>query len=238
MNHSDCIYHPTAMSTPQGSGPSPAIGPHYYVGPFGRMLPMDGPSSEQQPEPPANLQESGDLLYQLPPPRVPASLQFGSDPFPRQNNSPQGKDSGPQHQKPEQLPSVSQILTPSPGPNSSQYPQPFASSTPSTGRREAAYPAHYHDPAFQVSPTSVPDRGRSESLPQLHTGLPSLSQVALHGHRGIRNHTHQQEVIHPLHLFHTASYPFTPPHTAKYQVGNYHHPKLQIGQTTCLSGLM
>ncbi|OQE82235.1 hypothetical protein PENNAL_c0037G11350 [Penicillium nalgiovense] len=199
------------MSTPQGSGPSPAIGPHYYVGPFGRMLPMDGLSSEQQPELPANLQEPGDLLYQLPPPRVPASLQFGSDPFPRQNNSPQGKDSGPQHQKPEQLPSVSQILTPSPGPNSSQYPQPFASSTSSTGRREAAYPPHYHDPAFQVSPTSVPDRGRSESLPQLHTGLPSLSQVALHGHRGIRNHTPTRSdpssasFSHGMLPFHTTS---------------------------------
>ncbi|KOS37035.1 hypothetical protein ACN38_g12190 [Penicillium nordicum] len=158
------------MSTPQGSGSGSGsgIGPHYYVGPFG---------------------QSADLPYQLPPPRAHASLQFGSDPFTRQQESSQGKDSRSNHQKPEQLPSVSQILTPTPGTNSGQYPQPFGSSTPNMGRREPAYPPHYHDPNLQVSPTSVHDRGRSESLPQLHTGLPSLSQVALHGHGGIRNHT-------------------------------------------------
>ncbi|KAJ5958195.1 uncharacterized protein N7479_005345 [Penicillium vulpinum] len=184
------------MSAPQGSGSGSgsgshsSIGPRYYVGPFGRMLPTtDGPSSEQQPELPANLQVSGDLPYQLPPPRVPASLQFGSDPFPRRQDSPQGKDGGPQHQKPEQLPSVSQILTPIPGANSPQYPQPFAISTSNTGRRASAYPPRHHDPNFQVSPTSVHDRGRAESLPQPHTSLPSMSQVTLHGHGGIRNHT-------------------------------------------------
>ncbi|KAJ5512234.1 hypothetical protein N7463_001786 [Penicillium fimorum] len=176
------------MSTSQGSGPGSGshsgIGPRYYVGPFGRMLPTTDRPSEQQSELPANLQESGDLPYQLPPP---ASLQFGSDPFSRQD-SPQGKDSG-SHQKPEHLPSVSQILTPTPGNNSPQYSRPFANSTPNIGRRGSTYPPLYHDSIFQVSPTSMQDRGRSESLPQQHTGLPSLSQVALHGHRGIRNHT-------------------------------------------------
>ncbi|KAJ5165477.1 uncharacterized protein N7500_007307 [Penicillium coprophilum] len=177
------------MSNPQGSGSGSGshsgIGPRYYVGPFGRMLPIiDRPSSEQHSELPANLQESGDLPYQLPPP---ASLQFGSDPFSRQD-SPQGKDSGSHHQKPEHLPSVSQILTPTPGTDSPPYSRPFANS-PNIGRRESTYPPHHHDPTFQLSPTSLNDRTRSESLPQQHTGLPSLSQVTLHGHRGIRNHT-------------------------------------------------
>ncbi|KAI2733946.1 transcriptional regulator family: Fungal Specific TF [Penicillium roqueforti] len=176
---------PTSQGS-RGSGSGSAIGPRCYVGPFGRMLPIDGPSSEQQPELPANLQETGEHLYQLPPPRVPTSLQFGSDPFPRQKNSPERKDSGSESQKPEQLPSVRQILTPTPGTNSLQYSQPFASSTLNTGRRGSAYP-HYHDPTFQV-PSSAPDRGRAESLPQLH-GLPSLSQVGLQGHRGIRSQT-------------------------------------------------
>ncbi|KAG0155698.1 hypothetical protein PDIDSM_2871 [Penicillium digitatum] len=187
------------MSTPQGAGSGSVsgsgIGSHYYVGPFGRTFPTtDGPFSEQQSELPANLQESADLPYQLPPPRVPASLHFGSDPFSRQKGSPRGKDNRPNHQKPEQLPSVSQILTPTSGTNSVQYPQPFACSTPNTGRRESAYPPHYHDSSFQGPSTSVQDKGRSESLPQLHAGLPSLSQVAMHGHGCIRNHTPTRSV--------------------------------------------
>ncbi|KAJ5795173.1 hypothetical protein N7457_001772 [Penicillium paradoxum] len=192
------------MAATPGSGPGSASGslsapgfssglsPRLYVGPFGRMLPTtDRPSSEQQSELSANLQESGDPPYQLPPPRVPTSLQFGSDPFSRQQDSPQGKDSAIHHQKPEQLPSVRHILTPVPGPNSPQYPPPFVTSTPHNGRRESPYPPHHQDPIFQLSPTPVHDRGRSESLPQPHTtGLPPLSQVALHGHGhgGMRNH--------------------------------------------------
>ncbi|KAJ6146937.1 hypothetical protein N7497_008919 [Penicillium chrysogenum] len=128
---------------------------------------MDGPSSEQQPEPPANLQESGDLLYQLPPRVYRLACNLDQIPFRGRITVPKAKTAD----------------------HSTRSQSNFHPSTPSTGRREAAYPAHYHDPAFQVSPISVPDRGRSESLPQLHTGLPSLSQVALHGHRGIRNHT-------------------------------------------------
>ncbi|KAJ5442878.1 hypothetical protein N7445_004629 [Penicillium cf. griseofulvum] len=175
------------MSTPQGAGSHPGIGIRYYVGPFGRMLPtIDRPPSEQESELPANLQESADLPYLLPPP---ASLKFGSDPFSRKQDGHQGKESGLHRQKPEQLPSVSQILTPAPGTNSPQYSQQFANSTPSIGRRESTYPPHRHDPNFQVSPISLNDRGRSESLPQQHSALPSLSQVTLHGHRGVRNHT-------------------------------------------------
>ncbi|KAJ5146382.1 uncharacterized protein N7515_000946 [Penicillium bovifimosum] len=153
----------SASDSPFGSTP------RYYAGYFG---------------------QPGDAPYQLPPPRLPAASQFGSDPFPRQQDNPQGRDNGSHLQKPEQLPSVSQILIPNPGPISPQYHQPFASATPSDGRREAAYPSRHHDPAFQHSPNPIHDRGRSESLPQPHViGLPPLSQVGLHGHGSIRNHT-------------------------------------------------
>lgn len=178
----------TSGST-SGSGFASGAGPRYYVGPFGRMfLTTDGPSSEQQSELPANLQENGNPPYQLPPPRVPTSLQFGSDPFSRHQDSPQADSV--LHQRPEQLPSVSQILTPVSNSISPQYSQPFAALAPNTGRRGSVYPPPHNDPTFQVSPGAVHDRGRSESLPQPHnTGLPPLSQVALHGHGGMRNHT-------------------------------------------------
>ena len=164
---------------------------NYYIGPFGRMLPItDGPSSEQQPEHPANLSESGDPPYQLPPPRVPAGLQFGTDPSLRQTDNPEGNDNG---QKTEQLPSLSQILT-TEGPSSSSHPQAYAPLTPSTERRESAYTFPHHDPrlSLQRSQPAMPDKlkCRSESLPQPHnTGLPPLTQVALHGHRDFSHHT-------------------------------------------------
>ncbi|KAJ5562952.1 hypothetical protein N7461_001713 [Penicillium sp. DV-2018c] len=143
--------------------------PRYYVGSFG---------------------QPGDVPYQLPPPRLRSALPFGSDPFPRQQDNTQGRDNGLHLQKPEQLPSVSQILIPNPSPISPQYHQPFATATPGDGRREAAYPSHHHSPVFQPSPNPIHVRGRSESLPQPHIiALPPLSQVALHGHGSVRNHT-------------------------------------------------
>lgn len=167
----------------------------YYVGPFGRMLPTTGPSSEQQSERPANLQESGDPPYQLPPPRTPASLQFGSDPFlrQRQQETPQ-RPSDIGRQRTEQLPSVRQLLTPVTSSNSPPtYPQAYSSS--STERREPSYAYRHHEPSLssQLSPTGVHERikGRSESLPQPQTGnLPPLSQVAsLHSSGDMRHHT-------------------------------------------------
>ncbi|KAJ5775196.1 uncharacterized protein N7511_000207 [Penicillium nucicola] len=167
----------------------------YYVGPFGRMLPTTGPSSEQQSERPANLQESGDPPYQLPPPRTPASLQFGSDPFLRQRqqeNPERPSDLG--RQRTEQLPSVRQLLTPVTSSNSPPtYPQAYTSS--STERRDSSYPYRHHESTLssQLSPTAVHDRakGRSESLPHSQSGnLPPLSHVApLHSPEDIRHHT-------------------------------------------------
>ncbi|KAL4903388.1 hypothetical protein BDW74DRAFT_186061 [Aspergillus multicolor] len=107
----------------------------YYIGPFGRMLPVaDGPA-EQEPDRPANLSVSGSHPYQLPPPRTSAPLQFGTDPFLRPRNrgervdegeGPSGysRSSGYQQPQPsEQLPSVSQLLTPAA--QSSRSPSPY-----------------------------------------------------------------------------------------------------------------
>ncbi|KAJ5649656.1 uncharacterized protein N7484_003379 [Penicillium longicatenatum] len=174
----------------------------YYVGPFGRMLPaIDGRSTEQDPEHPANESESGDNPYQLPPPRAPANLQFGSDPFLRRGENaepgtgpPPGESaSQPQPPRTEQLPSVRHLLTPAAGPNSPPaYHQPFGTSTPGTDHREYSYPFRGHEPAHasQITPVSTQDRGRSESFPHPQTGtLPSLSQVAMHSPRDMTHHT-------------------------------------------------
>ncbi|RDW93068.1 Zn(II)2Cys6 transcription factor [Aspergillus mulundensis] len=107
----------------------------YYIGPFGRMLPVaDGPA-EQEPDRPANLSVSGSHPYQLPPPRTSAPLQFGTDPFLRPRNrgervdeeeGPSGYSRNSRYQQPqpsEQLPSVSQLLTPAA--QSSRSPSPY-----------------------------------------------------------------------------------------------------------------
>ncbi|KAJ5148871.1 hypothetical protein N7448_000449 [Penicillium atrosanguineum] len=175
----------------------------YYVGPFGRMLPSrDGQLSEQSSERPANRSETGDNPYQLPPPRTPANLQFGSDPFLRHRQSdnsesgrgPTSAESVSQRQQTEQLPSVRQLLTPSNDPSSSpSYPRTFAALGPHIDHREHSYPYRHHEPSLpsQITPVGVQDstKSRSESLPRPQNGLPPLSQVTMHSPRDIKHHT-------------------------------------------------
>ncbi|CAG8229191.1 unnamed protein product [Penicillium salamii] len=192
------------------SGPGP--GSSYYIGPFGRMLPTaDGPFSEQQSEHPANLQDSEDPPYQLPPPRVPTSLQFGTDMSLRTDNS-DGKDIG--SQKPEQLPSLSQIFTTEAPPGS--HSQVYAPLTPGTERRESTYNFPHHDLRLsaQRSQSAMHDRvkGRPEPLPPSHnTSLPSLSQVTLQSHRDLSHHTSTRSdpstAPFPLPLSYTSANP-------------------------------
>ncbi|KAL6237542.1 hypothetical protein BDW75DRAFT_75001 [Aspergillus navahoensis] len=104
----------------------------YYIGPFGRMLPVtDGPA-EQELDRPANLSVPESHLYQLPPPCTSAPLQFGTDPFLRPRHrgervdeeEPSGYSMSPGYrQTNEQLPSVSQLLTPTA--QSSRSPSPY-----------------------------------------------------------------------------------------------------------------
>ncbi|PGG96079.1 hypothetical protein AJ79_09736 [Helicocarpus griseus UAMH5409] len=104
----------------------------YYVGPFGRILPV--------PEDSSSLRDSEDSStlprrlnnYHLPPPRKPTSLEFGSDkslvplesiesPGSAMNRQSSQQNNNSRHQQQDQLPSVSQLLTPvsyTSGPNS------------------------------------------------------------------------------------------------------------------------
>ncbi|KAL4942751.1 hypothetical protein BDV06DRAFT_156921 [Aspergillus oleicola] len=106
----------------------------YYIGPFGRMLPVgDGLVEQETDRPAANLSVTTSHPFQLPPPRTSAPLQFGSDPFLRPRNrgetidereeSPGYQRNSGYQQASEQLPSVSQLLTPTA--QSSRSPSPY-----------------------------------------------------------------------------------------------------------------
>ena len=165
------------------------------------MLPANYDLSKQSTERPANKSESGDNPYQLPPPRAPKNLQFGTDPFLRQrqidtneqSRAPPPAEPASQPQRSEQLPSVRHLLTPVTGPNSPPSYPPFIASTPNSDRREYSYPFRQHEANLtsQISPVAAQDRAksRSESLPRPQSGtLPPLSQVALHSPRDIKHH--------------------------------------------------
>ncbi|KAL2826006.1 hypothetical protein BDW59DRAFT_69235 [Aspergillus cavernicola] len=170
----------------------------YYIGPFGRMLPdTDGPA-EQEPDCPANLSVTGPHPYQLPPPRTLAPLQFGTDPFLRPRNRSERVDEGDEFsgyfrgsgykQANEQLPSVSQLLTPTA--QSSRSPSPYHPSAfgiylPSNDVGEAPERLRHNDSG------TFPSEGRSEmyessrpplvSTPPLQTqNLPPISHISAH----------------------------------------------------------
>ena len=112
-----------------------------YIGPFGRILPVlpdTEPLPPEQTHAPIEGTPTKMTAYQLPPP---AGLQFGSDPFPGFTephrydtiSHPRAsyEQSKPEYQEPprsahrEQLPSVSQLLTP--GSHSSISSSPYSS---------------------------------------------------------------------------------------------------------------
>ncbi|KAL3491237.1 hypothetical protein BJX62DRAFT_251443 [Aspergillus germanicus] len=164
----------------------------YYIGPFGRMLPAtDGPA-EQEPDRAANLSVPGTHPYQLPLPRTSAPLQFGTDPFLRPRNRGERVDEGEEtsgyarspsyQQTSEQLPSVSQLLTPtaqlsrSPSPYN---PRVFGIILPSNDARESpdrqrhgdsgtlpfeARSSIYESPRPHLESTPVP---QSQNLPPI-----------------------------------------------------------------------
>ncbi|KAJ5381391.1 uncharacterized protein N7496_003819 [Penicillium cataractarum] len=195
----------------------------YYVGPFGRMLPIaGGPSSEQPPECRANQSEPGDNPYQLPPPRTPANLQFGSDPFLRRQSADKAEpargtaSAEPQRQRTEQLPSVRSLLTPASGPSSPPpyHPQTYGTPTPIDPHRELSYPYRHHDSTLPPPPIGGQDRRRSESLPHSQSAsLPPLSHVAMPSPRDM-NHHHATTRSDPSTA--TMSHAQLPPHGASY----------------------
>lgn len=168
----------------------------YYVGPFGRMLPVTDSPSEREPRT-ANFPVSGSHPYQLPPPRASAPLQFGTDPFLHQRapgartdlGGPLSGRSQPSHQPAkEQLPSVSQLLTPTAQasrPSSPYHHGAFGIYTSPSGTAESSQPYRHHEPGPVLTP--APRGGfhehqiHSDPIHQRHLGsLPSLARLSPH----------------------------------------------------------
>ncbi|KAJ5908534.1 hypothetical protein N7495_001216 [Penicillium taxi] len=156
----------------------------YYGSPFGRL------------ERPANLSESGDNPYQLPPPPGSINAQFGSNAFRQQRHQGENPESGrdtQSSQRIELLPSVRSLLTPTGASSSPSYHQPYRTPTPSQDRRENAFSYHQQDPGLPSKISAVvQDRAkpRPESFPQRQTSaLPPLSQVTMHSPGDMKHHT-------------------------------------------------
>ncbi|KAG2412854.1 hypothetical protein HFD88_010411 [Aspergillus terreus] len=174
---------------------------NYYVGPFG--LPGSHP-------------------YQLPPPRTTPSLQFGSDPFLYQRSTGERNGPGgvlPSSSKGEQLPSVSQLLTPAPidsRPPSPYNPTTFGIYTSPNGNKGSPQPTFHNDtgPSPVLRRNGVHDLSRVPSDLGSQTGsLPPLSQISALGlaREGQPNHAsqagyavqHLQYGANPSHGFRT-----------------------------------
>ncbi|KAL4929680.1 Zn(II)2Cys6 transcription factor [Aspergillus undulatus] len=173
----------------------------YYIGPFGRMLPVaDGPAEQETDRPAANLSVPTSHPYQLPPPRTSAPLQFGTDPFLRPRNRGERNDEreespgymrGCGYQQPnEQLPSVSQLLTPTA--QSSRSPSPynprsFGIYLPSNEHGEPHERLRYNEPSTHPlgSRYGVYEQPRATldamTLPQSQN-LPPISHLSTHTH--------------------------------------------------------
>ncbi|KAK1144391.1 hypothetical protein N8T08_005544 [Aspergillus melleus] len=149
----------------------------YYVGPFG----LPGTTHP----------------YQLPPPRASAPLQFGSDPFLHQRTQGErtdlggplsGRSSAPSYQPAnEQLPSVSQLLTPTAQdsrPSSPYHPVGFGFYASPNGATEPSPSYRHHDSGPVLTPTrnGVPDHQlHSNPLHQRHPdSLPPLARLSPH----------------------------------------------------------
>lgn len=168
----------------------------YFVGPFGRMLPVTNGSSEHEPTHSAYSPASGNSPYRLPPPPQVPPLQFGTDPFLHHRSPVEKHDSGRgQHHwtdpgRNEQLPSVSQLLTPvsrSSAPPPYHHTQPFATPTPSyTSHHDSSLassiltaPVHEHKnlpPISHIPVRNLEDEMRPHSRAQSSTSVPPLQR--------------------------------------------------------------
>ena len=143
-----------------------------YIGPFGRYLPIleDHEPFESEQEEIVLETQSKMTTYQLPPPTMPARLQFGTDLSPafteptRYNTTSHSKasydrqktnyDEHPRRTYHEQLPSVSQLLTP--GSQSSVPNSPFSPQhSPDLSETRPIYPSSHRNPAAERSSQMV-----------------------------------------------------------------------------------
>jgi hypothetical protein len=163
-----------------------------YLGPFGRYLPIpdNSPTTER---PDSRGGQAAHAMYQLPPPKIPSPLQFGTDGM--SNNTPPGRyeyrtnSYGTRDaERPtfkETLPSVSQLLTPMS--HASVPASPFSPQnrqTPPFDRSMHSSPARdpYDPPPPQAislrQPYPVPQRPYAATQSSYHPSGPESNQQA------------------------------------------------------------
>ncbi|KAL4771815.1 hypothetical protein BDW60DRAFT_223274 [Aspergillus nidulans var. acristatus] len=187
----------------------------YYIGPFGRMLPIADGAAEQEPDRPANLSVPGSHPYQLPPPRTSVPLQFGTDPFLRPRNRADRIDEREEpsvcssshgyQQTNEQLPSVSQLLTPTA--QLSRSPSPYNPSAFGIylGPNEPGEsPQRYNETNGPPTQARSSIYEKSRAFPDVATSpqsnnLPPISQISTHapGRDTPRYLSHNVNSLHP-----------------------------------------
>lgn len=157
-----------------------------YLGPFGRYLPVlddNEPFGPELVEPPSEGTNLTMTTYQLPPPTLPTRLQFGTDLSPGSTEPTRYNAMGytrtfhethasvydEQHRRTysyhEQLPSVSQLLTP--GSQSSIPTSPFSPQhSPDLSESRSAHPSSHRNAA----PGGFPNHARFAQMPlQAHS---------------------------------------------------------------------
>ena len=162
-----------------------------YIGPFGRYLPILDDNEPFEPEQEEIYLENQAKMttYQLPPPIMPTRLQFGTDISPgytaptKYNTTTHSRTSYDPHKSNyeehprrmyrEQLPSVSQLLTP--GSQSSVPNSPFLPQhSPEYAETRHSYPSPHRNP--------VPDRpSQTAAAYSSHGGYPQLPFQAQQG---------------------------------------------------------
>ncbi|PYI07978.1 C6 transcription factor [Aspergillus sclerotiicarbonarius CBS 121057] len=193
----------------------------FPAGSFRRMPSTIDAMSQRQPDHPANHSLPASHPYQLPPPRASAPLQFGADPFLHQRNQAEARDPeestqgrsmipGQQQTANEQLPPVSQLLTPtahSSRPSSPYQPHRFGIYTPPNGTTASPTPFRRSDsiprPGLHESPRAYP-----EAVPHPHSrSLPPLAHISTPGlaHEGPLHPLHSGS---PVQSSQPASYPY------------------------------
>ncbi|KAF7588854.1 hypothetical protein BBP40_005071 [Aspergillus hancockii] len=169
---------------------------NYYVGSFGRTFSVNDGQPGRESNPSANPSVPGSHPYQLPPPRASVPLQLGTDPFLHQRNQGEGADPGgarsrpsPSHQQTpnKQLPSVSQLLTPTiheSRPPSPHRPPAFGYA-PHNGATDPSHRYRHKEtgPVFATPRSDTHDSStfHSNPSPQLQSGpLPPLAHMSPH----------------------------------------------------------
>lgn len=176
-----------------------------FVGPFGRILPtVDGLSPTHDPRPSPNPSFAESRLFHLPPPHTPGGqLQFGPEPYaPKLFPSAESKiDYDHRGRQNEQLPSVSQLLTPvSRSSATSPYRRPRSDSQPPLGN----YPLHRQGPVThaRAHANSLPVPVQESQLqPQQPRSLPPISQLPVPnpdgGARSLSSGPHLRSPVSP-----------------------------------------